>query len=164
MTIHPQIRPAKAEDVPDIYAMVRELAEFEKLAEKVDSTEESLAEALFGESPRVFAVIVEASGGRPIGFAIWFYTFSSFRGRHGVWIEDLYIRPEWRGKGCGKAVMAELAKHCLSENLARLEWSVLDWNREAIDFYEKQGAAVLDDWRICRLDGTALWRLADKTL
>ena len=159
--IPPHIRPANEADATEIFALVNELAAFEKLTDEVDATEESLSAALFGPNPRVHCEIAEAAGGRIVGFALWFYTFSTFRGRHGVWLEDLFVRPDWRRKGFGKALLAEVAKRCVSENLPRLEWSVLDWNQQAIDFYGAQGAKLLDDWTICRVTDAALWRLAD---
>ncbi len=162
--IHPHLRPATPDDVSHIFAMVKELAEFEKLADQVDSTEDSLSAALFGENPRIFGTIAEAAGGRIVGFTLWYYTFSSFRGRHGIWIEDLYVRPDWRSKGFGKMLLADLAKRCIAENLARLEWTVLDWNQKALAFYRREGAQQLDEWRMCRVDGSALWRMADQGL
>ena len=159
--IHPHIRRARPEDAGEILAMVRELAAFENLTAECDATQEQIAAALFGEHPRAFCEIAEAAGGRVVGFALWFYTFSTFRGRHGIWLEDLFVRPDWRGKGFGKALLAELAKHCVAENLPRLEWSVLDWNTGAVDFYKAQGARLLDDWTVCRVTDAALWRLAD---
>ncbi len=159
--IHPHIRPAVADDAAEILALVRELASYEKLSDEVDATQDSLSAALFGDNPRVFCEIAEAAGGRVVGFALWFYTFSTFRGRHSVWLEDLYVRPDWRRHGFGRALMAAVARRCVAENLPRLEWSVLDWNQPAIDFYEANGAKRLQDWTICRVTDAALWRLAD---
>ncbi|MEJ1937043.1 GNAT family N-acetyltransferase, partial [Nostoc sp. NIES-2111] len=96
-----------------------------------------------------------------VGFALWYYTFSTFVGRHGIYLEDLYVRPAFRGHGCGKLLLATLAKRCVAENLGRLEWAVLDWNTPSIDFYRSQGAALMDEWTTCRVTGAALWRLAD---
>jgi len=118
-----------------------------------------MAEALFGPAPRVFCELA-AVAGLAAGFAVWFYNFSTFRGRHGIFLEDLYVRPAARGRGVGKALLAGLAARCLREDLARLEWAVLDWNTPAIEFYRGQGAAILEDWRICRMSGAALTRLA----
>jgi GNAT superfamily N-acetyltransferase len=110
---------------------------------------------LFAPQPRLFCDIAEWNG-QPAGFALWFLNFSSFRGRYGIYLEDLFIRPEFRGKGLGKALMAKLAQRCLQEGWARLEWAVLDWNKPAIDFYTAAGATVMEDWRLCRLSGAAL--------
>jgi diamine N-acetyltransferase len=155
------IRPARPDDATLVFDLVRELAEYERLSEDVDATPDMLAEALFGPSPRVFCDIAEWRG-EPMGFALWFYNFSTFRGRHGIYLEDLYVRPAARGHGLGKALLANLAKRCVAENLARLEWSVLDWNEPSIAFYKQQGAELLDGWTTCRVTNAALWRLADQ--
>lgn len=153
-------RPATPADAALIFALIRELAEYERLSGEVDASEEMIAEALFGARPRVFCDIGERDG-EAVGLALWFYNFSTFRGRHGIWLEDLFVRPAARGAGVGKALLAGLAGRCVTENLARLEWSVLDWNAPAIDFYKAQGAQLMDDWSICRVTDQALWRLAD---
>ncbi|MBU3730401.1 MAG: GNAT family N-acetyltransferase [Beijerinckiaceae bacterium] len=155
------IRPATRADSAIIFAFVRELAEYEQLSHAVDATEESIADALFGENPRVFCDLVERNN-QLVGFALWFYNFSTFRGKHGIYLEDLYVRPHFRGHGCGKALLAHLARRCVTEGLARLEWSVLDWNEPSIGFYKSLGAQLLDDWTICRVTDQALWRLADE--
>lgn len=155
------IRPATRADSAIIFAFVRELAEYEQLSHAVDATEESIADALFGENPRVFCDLVERNN-QPVGFALWFYNFSTFRGKHGIYLEDLYVRPHFRGHGCGKALLAHLGRRCVTEGLARLEWSVLDWNEPSIGFYKSLGAQLLDDWTICRVTDQALWRLADE--
>ena len=154
-----QIRAAGPADIASIMAFVRELAAYERLSDAVEASEAALAEALFAPAPRVFCDLAEASG-LAVGFAVWFYNFSTFRGCHGIFLEDLYVRPASRGKGVGKALLAGLAERCRREALARLEWAVLDWNAAAIDFYRGQGAAILEDWRICRMSGAALARLA----
>ena len=154
------IRPAVPADAPLIFSLVRELAEYERLGHSVDATEEMIAGALFGRNPRVFCDVAE-HGGRSVGFALWFYTFSTFRGRHGIYLEDLFVRPEHRGKGLGKLLLAGLARRCVTENLARLEWSVLDWNEPSIAFYKAMGAEMMDGWTGCRVSDAALWRLAD---
>lgn len=154
------IRPARPDDIPLILSLVRELAEYEKLSHEVQASEDMLAEALFGEQPRVFCDIAERHG-EAVGFALWFYTFSTFRGRHGIYLEDLFVRPAHRGHGLGKLLLASLAKRCVAENLGRLEWSVLDWNTPSIDFYKAQGAVLMDSWIMCRVTDSALWRLAD---
>jgi GNAT superfamily N-acetyltransferase len=164
MSVPPLVRAARAEDCAALFDMVRELAEFESLTEEVASDPEMLLAALFGDEPRVFCEIVEAPGEAIAGFALWFYTFSSFRGRHGIFVEDLFVRPKHRGRGFGRALLAHVARRCVAENCARLEWSVLDWNEDAIGFYRAQGAHLMDDWTMCRLTGEALWRLADRSL
>lgn len=153
------IRPATPADSTLIASFVRELAEYENLAHDVDASEQMLADALFGPKPRVFCDIAEWDGA-PAGFALWFYTFSSFRGLHGLWLEDLFVRAEFRGFGIGKALFSHLARRCVDENLGRFEWSVLDWNEPSIAFYKGRGAKLLDEWTICRLSGAALERLA----
>lgn len=153
------IRPAAPADADQIFALVTELAAYEKLSAAVDATAETLAQALFGTTPRVFCDVAE-QGGEPVGLAIWFYTFSTFRGRHGIWLEDLYVRPAFRGRGIGKALLAGVAARCVSENLARLEWSVLDWNTPSIAFYKAMGAMLMDEWTNCRCEGEALSSLA----
>ena len=157
MTLH--IRPARRGDAPLVMQLIRELGEYERLAHEIDATPELIEQALFGEEPRVFCDIAEWHG-QAVGFALWFYNFSTFRGRHGIYLEDLFVRPEARGHGLGKALLANLAKRCVAENLARLEWSVLDWNQPSIDFYRSLGAVGMDDWRIFRLTGDALETLA----
>ncbi len=154
------IRPAVAADAPLIHALVCELAEYERLSDEVEATEDMIAAALFGPQPRAFCEVAE-HGGQGVGFALWFYTFSTFRGRHGIYLEDLFVRPEHRGKGLGKAMLAKLARRCVTENLGRLEWSVLDWNEPSIDFYKAMGAQMKDEWTGCRIADEALWRLAD---
>lgn len=155
------IRSAKPDDSALVFSLIRELAVYEKLLHEVDATEAMIADALFGPNPRAFCDIAEHEG-KAAGFALWFYNFSTFRGRHGIWLEDLFVRPEMRGKGLGKALLSHLAKRCVAENLARFEWSVLDWNEPSIAFYKSKGAVLMDDWSICRVTGQALWRLADE--
>ena len=155
------IRPATPADAGLVFDLVHELAVYERLEADVDATPEMIAGALFGPAPRVFCDIAEWHG-QPAGFALWFYNFSTFRGRHGIYLEDLFVRPAQRGHGLGKALLAHLARRCVTENLARLEWSVLDWNTPSIDFYKAQGAVMLDGWTTCRVTGSALWRLADQ--
>ena len=154
------VRPARPDDAALIFALVNELADYEKLSHEVKATQDGIAEALFGEAPRVFCDIVERHG-EGVGFALWYYTFSTFRGRHGIYLEDLYVRPAFRGHGCGKLLLATLAKRCVAENLGRLEWAVLDWNAPSIAFYKSQGAVLMDEWTTCRVTDAALWRLAD---
>ncbi len=153
------LRPAAPTDAPLIHALVVELAEYERLGHAVVSTPADMAAALFGDAPRAFCDIAEWDG-EPAGFALWFYDFSTFAGRHGIYLEDLYVRPGHRGRGLGRALLAGLARRCAAESLARLQWSVLDWNAAAIAFYRGLGAATPDGWTGCRLDGAALARLA----
>lgn len=153
------VRPAAPADIGLILGFIRALADYEKLLHEVEATEADLARDLFGPSPRLFCDIAEA-GGRPVGFAIWFYNYSTFRGRHGIYLEDLFVVPQARGLGAGKALLAGLARRCVSENLARLEWSVLDWNAPAIAFYDSLGAGAQDEWTVRRLTGEALSALA----
>jgi diamine N-acetyltransferase len=153
------IRPAVPGDAGLVLGFVRALAEYEKLAHEVEASEASIDAMLFGPNPRVFADIAEWDG-EPVGFAIWFYNFSTFLGRHGLWLEDLYVVPGQRGRGIGKALLARLARRCLDEGLGRLEWWVLDWNTPAIDVYKAQGARLMDEWTVCRTTGDDLARLA----
>jgi GNAT superfamily N-acetyltransferase len=155
------VRPVRRGEAGLVLDLVRGLAEYEKLAHEVEATEEGLAAALFAENPRVFCEIGEVDGAAA-GFALWFYNFSTFRGRHGIYLEDLFVRPEHRGAGVGKALLVNLAQRCVREGLGRLEWAVLDWNAPAIAFYRSMGARLLDDWTVCRLDGAALLALGGK--
>src|SRR3954451_2179481 len=153
------IRPAVAADLDLVAAFIRELAAYERLAHEVDATPESLGAALFGRNPRVFADIAEENG-EPAGFALWFYNFSTSRGRHGIYLEDLFVRPAYRGSGIGKALLRHLARRCRAEGLARLEWWVLDWNEPALRFYRSLGAVPMDEWTVHRVTGEALAKLA----
>lgn len=153
------VRPARREDAALIFALVRELAEYEKLLDNVDATEESITRVLFTDEPRVFCDIAEWNG-EPCGFALWFLNFSSFRGRHGIYLEDLFVRPSHRGRGIGKALLVHLARRCVERGWTRFEWAVLDWNAPSIAFYRSLGATMLDEWKICRVTGDALTRLA----
>ena len=155
------IRQAEPNDAELIYAFVRELAEYERLSHEVLATRDDLAEALFAPAPRVFCDIAEWDA-RPAGFALWFYNFSTFRGRCGIYLEDLFVRPEHRGLGIGKALLTHLASRCEAEGLARLDWAVLDWNAPSIAFYESLGARPQADWITYRLTGPALAALAGR--
>ncbi|WP_432138846.1 MULTISPECIES: N-acetyltransferase family protein [unclassified Streptomyces] len=150
------IRVATPDDVPVIHALIRELAEYEKAPDEARATPEQLREALFGARPAVFAHVAQDGDGEVVGFALWFLNFSTWRGTHGVHLEDLYVRPAARGGGYGKALLTELARLCVARGYQRLEWSVLDWNRPAIDFYERLGAVPQDEWRGYRLTDEAL--------
>ena len=152
------IRAATAADCALILSFIHELAAYEKLAHEVVATQGDVAAALFGPSPRVFCDIATWEG-EPAGFALWFFNFSTFRGRHGIYLEDLFVRPVLRGKGIGKALLAGLAQRAVREGCARVEWSVLDWNAPSIDFYKSLGAVAMDEWTVFRLTGDALHRL-----
>ncbi|MEV0158507.1 GNAT family N-acetyltransferase [Nonomuraea fuscirosea] len=152
------IRPATPADVPEIIGMIRELATYEKAAHEVRVTEEQLRDTLFRDDPAAFAHIAEQDG-EVAGFTLWFLTYSTWRGVHGIYMEDLYVRPEHRGGGHGVALMRRLAEICAERGYQRLEWSVLDWN-PAIGFYEKLGAVNQDDWYRYRLTDEPLRRLA----
>jgi|WetSurMetagenome_2_1015567.scaffolds.fasta_scaffold181989_2 GNAT superfamily N-acetyltransferase len=149
------LRKADPKDAALIFALVCELAEYERLMHEVTASEADIAAELFGAAPRAFCDIAEWDG-RPAGFALWFYNYSTFRGRCGIYLEDLFVRPEHRGRGIGKALLAHLAGRCAAEGLARLEWSVLDWNAPSIAFYEGLGARPLDQWKGYRLTGPEL--------
>jgi diamine N-acetyltransferase len=155
------LRPARESDSALIFALVRELADYEKLSHEVDATPQVIAAALFGKESRLYCDIAEWNG-EAAGFAVWFLNFSTFRGRHGIYLEDLFVRPAYRGRGIGKTLMARLAQRCLDDGLARFEWSVLDWNTPSIAFYKSIGAQVMDEWKICRLSGPALESFAAK--
>ena len=153
------IRTAEPQDAALVHAFVRELAEYERLTHEVAATVDDIAQALFAPAPRVFCDIAEWEGA-PAGFALWFYNFSTFRGRCGIYLEDLYVRPVHRGRGIGKALLAYLAGRCRAEGLARLDWAVLDWNAPSIAFYESLGAQPQADWIVYRLTGEPLAALA----
>jgi GNAT superfamily N-acetyltransferase len=155
------IRPAEPTDSALIFALVCELADYEQLQSEVDATPEEIAAALFASEPRLFCDIAEWDG-EPAGFAVWFLNFSTFRGRHGLYLEDVFVRPAYRDRGIGKALMARLARRCVEDRLARFEWAVLDWNTPSIEFYRSIGATVMNDWRICRLSGPALHAFAGR--
>lgn len=153
------IRRARASEAGLVLDFVRELAEYEKLSHEVEATEAMIADALFGSDPRLFCAIAEWNG-EPVGFAVWFLNFSTFSGRYGIYLEDLYVRPSHRGRGLGKALLVYLAKECVDNGWSRLQWAVLDWNAPSIAFYKSLGAVMLDDWTLCRVSGSALTRLA----
>ena len=153
------VRPAGVEDVSLVMGFIGELAAYENLSHEVRATEADLRRDLFGPAPRVFCDVAQA-GGEPVGIAIWFYTYSTFAGAHGIYLEDLFVAPAARGTGAGLALMRGLAKRCATEKLARLEWAVLDWNALALDFYDKLGAVSPSGWLSRRLDGEALASLA----
>ncbi|RDG38987.1 GNAT family N-acetyltransferase [Streptomyces corynorhini] len=150
------IRTATAADVPVIHTMIQELAEYEKASEEARATEAQLHEALFGPHPAAYAHLAETDEGEPVGFALWFLNFSTWRGVHGIYLEDLYVRPDRRGGGHGKALLAELARICGERGYGRLEWSVLNWNEPSIAFYRALGALPQDEWTVFRLTDEAL--------
>ena len=152
------IRPATRQDAAQVFAFIRDLAEYEKLLDDVIATPEDIERALFAPQPRVFCDIAEWDG-KPAGFALWFYNFSTFRGRHGIYLEDLFVKPAFRGHGIGKALLVGLAQRAVREGCARVEWSVLDWNEPSINFYKSLGAVPMDEWTIFRLTGDALQSL-----
>jgi GNAT superfamily N-acetyltransferase len=156
------IRPARPVDVPAVVAMVHDLAEFELAPQLCHLTDEQLHAALFAETPALFGhVAAPVAGGEPYGFALWFLNFSTWEGVHGVYLEDLYVRPEARGTGAGRALLATLAAICVERGYRRLDWWVLHWN-PARDFYAAIGADVLSDWLPYRLEGQSLQALADQ--
>ncbi|HEY1448839.1 MAG TPA: GNAT family N-acetyltransferase [Caulobacteraceae bacterium] len=157
MTI--SVRPAEARDAQLVLAFILELADYERMADQAVVTVADVEAALFGEPPRAFCDIADAEG-EPVGFALWVYNFSTFVGRAGIWLEDLYVRPAARGRGAGKALLARLARRCAEENLGRLDWAVLNWNAPSIAFYDALGAEALTGWTTRRLAGEALARLA----
>lgn len=155
------IRDATPADVPVILRFVRELAEYEREPDAVVATEAMLADALFGPAPAAEALIAEQAGG-PVGFALYFHNFSTWTGRRGLYLEDLYVTPSARGTGVGKALLARCAARALERGCARFEWAVLDWNAPAIAFYDSVGAESMDEWTVRRLSGDALARLAEQ--
>ena len=153
------IRSAVPSDAALILRFVEALADYEKLRHEAQATEADILRDLFGASPKVFAELA-FSGDRPVGFALWYYTYSTFQGRHGIWLEDLFVDPDARGQGAGKALLVNLAQRCVRENLGRFEWAVLDWNAPSIAFYKAQGAVMMEEWERCRVTGDALVKLA----
>jgi GNAT superfamily N-acetyltransferase len=155
------IRSVRPGEAGLVLGFVRELAEYEKLTHEAVATEADIDVALFGPTPVVFCDLAEWDGA-PVGFALWFLNFSTFSGRSGIYLEDLFVRPAFRGKGIGKALMIHLARKCAENGWARFQWSVLDWNAPSIDFYKSLGAVLMDDWTTCRVSGDALKRLAER--
>ncbi len=153
---------ARPEDIGLIFSLVLELAEYEKLSHEIEATESDIEAALFGDNPRLFCEIANWEG-EPVGFAVWFLNFSTFSGRHGVYLEDLFVRPAFRGKGIGKALLARLARECIENGWSRMQWAVLDWNTPSIEFYKSLGAVLVDEWTVCRVSGPALTALAERT-
>jgi GNAT superfamily N-acetyltransferase len=160
MSLH--IRRARPGEAGLVLSLVRELAEYEKLLHEVEAGEAGIDAALFADHPLLFCEIAEWQG-EPVGFAVWFLNFSTFAGRPGLYLEDLFVRPAQRGKGIGKALLAHLAKQCVANGWSRLQWSVLDWNAPSIEFYKSLGAVLMDEWTLCRVSGPALAALAKET-
>jgi GNAT superfamily N-acetyltransferase len=154
-----RILPATPDDVPEILAMIQALADYERLRDLCIATESSLKEALFGSQPAA-EVVLGWEDARPVAFALYFHNFSTFLGRRGLYLEDLFVRPPFRGRGYGRALLVHLARIAVARGCGRFEWAVLDWNSTAIGFYESLGATLLPDWRITRVTGGALERLA----
>ena len=153
------IRPATPADVPAIHRLIRELADYERSLTEVTATEQDLRDSLFCPDPALFAHVAEHEGS-VVGFALWFLNYSTWLGKHGIYLEDLYVIPQLRGRGLGKALLAELAGICVQRGYGRLEWWVLDWNAPAIGFYRSIGAVGMDEWTVQRLTGPALAELA----
>ncbi|WP_019816162.1 GNAT family N-acetyltransferase [Saccharomonospora saliphila] len=157
----PRIRRVRDSDVEAVVRLVHELAEYEKAADECHLTPEALRAALFGDAPALYGHVAELDG-RVVGFALWFLNFSTWRGVHGIYLEDLFVRPEARGSGLGKALLAALAEECTRRGYARLEWWVLDWN-PAVDFYTSLGAEAMDEWTVYRLTDESLTALAGES-
>jgi len=155
-----RIEPATERDLPAIVRLVRHLAEYEKLAHVMVSSEDDFRKALFGPRTNAEALMAFADDAT-VGFALYFYNFSTFLGKRGIYLEDLFVEPEYRGQGIGKALLQRLASIAKDQDCGRMEWSVLTWNQPSIDFYHRLGAATLEDWRTFRLSGEALERLAE---
>jgi GNAT superfamily N-acetyltransferase len=154
------VRPVRPDDVPTVLRLVRELAAYEQAEHEALMTAEQLSAALFGPSPALFGHVALAGDGEIAGFALWFLNFSTWRGTHGVYLEDLYVSPDHRGTGLGRELLRTLAEECVDRGFSRLEWSVLDWNAPSIEFYRAAGAVPMDEWTVFRLTGDALTRFA----
>ena len=152
------IRPAKVGDLPEILQLIKDLAIYEKAEHEVLATVEELERTLFGDVPKVFAHVVEIEG-KVVGIAIWFLNYSTWLGKHGIYLEDLYVQPEFRGQGFGLALLKELARICVERGYPRFQWWVLDWNSPAIEFYSSHGAVAMDEWTVHRITGDALKKL-----
>ena len=153
------IRPATPDDIPLILAFIRELAEYERAPEQAIAKPEDLRRDGWGPEPK-FRVVIAEWQGAPAGFALFFYNYSTWQGRAGIYLEDLFVRPQFRGKGIGKALLVHLAQIAVRENCGRFQWQVLDWNTPSIDFYKSLGAVVMQEWLTMRVEGEALEKLA----
>ena len=156
------IDPATVADVPLILSLIKGLAEYEKLTSEVRATEDALRASLFGQQPDA-EVVIARSEGQPVGFALFFHTYSTFLGQRGLYLEDLFVLPEWRGRGAGRALLTHLAKIAADRDCGRFEWAVLDWNEPAITFYKSLGAKPMDEWTIFRVTGDTLSTLAGQS-
>lgn len=153
-----KIRPAKQEDAAAILQLIKDLALYEKAPDEVKATEEEILETIFAPNPSVFADLIEIDG-QVVAIAIWFLNYSTWQGKHGIYLEDLYVKPEFRGRGYGKALLQHLAKICLERGYGRFQWWVLDWNSPAIEFYRSLGAEAMDEWTVYRVSGQKLREL-----
>jgi GNAT superfamily N-acetyltransferase len=159
MTADIRIEPVREHDVALVLRLIKALADYEKLSGEVVATEALLREALFGPEPGVEAALAYI-GSDAVGFAVWFYNFSTFVGRRGLYLEDIFVLPDWRGRGVGRALMGHLAGLAVTRGCGRMEWAVLDWNEPALRFYRNLGAQAMESWTVCRLTGDALKKLA----
>jgi GNAT superfamily N-acetyltransferase len=150
-----KIRPAKIQEVGEVLQLIQDLAIYEKAPEQVEASKEDLLNTIFASDPRVFCDLVEVDG-QIAGMAIWFLNYSTWQAKHGIYLEDLFIKPEYRGRGYGKALLKHLAKICDEKGYGRLQWWVLDWNSPAIEFYKSLGAEAMDEWTVYRTSGNAL--------
>ena len=155
-----KIRPAKSEEVGEVLQLIQDLATYEKAPEQVEASKEDLLNTIFAKEPRVFCDLVEVDG-QIAGIAIWFLNYSTWQAKHGIYLEDLYIKPEFRARGYGKALLKHLAQICDREGYGRLQWWVLDWNSPAIEFYKSFGAEAMDEWTVYRTSGQALKNLGN---
>ena len=155
-----RIVPARESDVPVVYSLIQRLAEYERLSHELEATEDGIRDAMFGEWP-IIEVLLAYVGSQVAGYALFFHNFSTFAGRRGLYLEDLFVLPEHRGRGIGKRLLSQLAKLAVERRCARMEWAVLDWNESAIRFYKSLGAVPMDEWTTYRVTGDALDRLAD---
>ena len=153
------IRPAKTTDIDEILALIYELALYEKAPEEAKATKSQIMESFFSDNPKVFCEIVEVDG-EIAGLAIWFLNYSTWQGKHGIYLEDLFVRPQYRGRGFGKSVLKHLAQICVDRGYGRFQWWVLDWNTPSIEFYKALGAVAMDEWTVYRVTGDALTELA----
>jgi len=156
-----RIEPATERDVPELLRLIKALAEYERLGDHVVATEDQLRESLFGHAPSAEAVLAVADGAA-VGFALWFHSFSTFLGKRGLYLEDLFVLPDWRGRGVGRALLQHLAQIAVARGCGRMEWSVLNWNEPAIRFYRSLGARPMDEWTVYRLTGKTLREVASR--